>query len=145
MQPDTESKRRFVFRVDGHPVPQGSKKYMGHRGGKPILLESAGGLKSWRENIAWQARSAAIGTSKINEGPVKVKLLFEFHRPKSAPRSRMRPSVRPDIDKLARAALDALTGVLFRDDSQVVSLSAHKFYTEDEEGLGIEVEEPQWS
>ena len=46
------------FYVDGRPAPQGSKKYMGHRGGKPILLESSKGLKEWREKIAWHARQA---------------------------------------------------------------------------------------
>lgn len=33
---------------------------------------------------------------------------------------------RPDIDKLCRAVLDGLTGVVFKDDSQVVSLYALK-------------------
>lgn len=39
-----------------------------------------------------------------------------------------RPPVRPDLDKLARAVGDALTGVCYRDDAQVVNLCAAKYY-----------------
>ena len=38
----------------------------------------------------------------------------------------------PDIDKLARCALDALTGIVFRDDAQIVDLHATKRYGEPE-------------
>jgi crossover junction endodeoxyribonuclease RusA len=36
----------------------------------------------------------------------------------------------PDIDKVCRAVLDALTGILYRDDAQVVALSAVKTYAD---------------
>jgi hypothetical protein len=39
--------------------------------------------------------------------------------------------VRPDLDKLVRAVLDALTGPVLADDGQVVLLSAGKFYPGD--------------
>lgn len=48
-------------------------------------------------------------------------------RPKSAPKTKTLAAVkRPDIDKLARAILDALTDVWLRDDSHVVELCATK-------------------
>ncbi len=34
----------------------------------------------------------------------------------------------PDLDKLCRACLDSLTGIVWRDDSQVVRLEANKDY-----------------
>ena len=34
----------------------------------------------------------------------------------------------PDLDKLVRAVLDAMTGVLFADDRQVMAITAHKRY-----------------
>jgi crossover junction endodeoxyribonuclease RusA len=40
------------------------------------------------------------------------------------------PASRPDIDKLARAVLDALTGVAFRDDSQVAKLDLLKLWVD---------------
>ncbi len=38
----------------------------------------------------------------------------------------------PDVDKLARCALDALSGVVIKDDAQVVELYARKRYGEPE-------------
>jgi Holliday junction resolvase RusA-like endonuclease len=71
--------------------------------------------------------------------PVEVRLMFFLARPKghfgtgrnadkirnSAPAV---PGVKPDLDKLVRSVLDALTGTVIRDDSQVVGLIASKLY-----------------
>ena len=68
---------------------------------------------------------------------VLVTLGFMFARPKShygtganareikrsAPAYK---STRPDLDKLVRAVLDSLTGIVFVEDSQVAGLSAWK-------------------
>lgn len=59
--------------------------------------------------------------------PVKVTMLFQFQAPASA-KKRTHPSVKPDIDKLQRAILDALSGVAFADDAQVVRAWADKVY-----------------
>jgi crossover junction endodeoxyribonuclease RusA len=56
-----------------------------------------------------------------------VDLAFVMPRPKSAPKTKTLPAVkRPDIDKLTRAILDAITGICLVDDSQVVGLKASK-------------------
>jgi crossover junction endodeoxyribonuclease RusA len=52
--------------------------------------------------------------------PVSVAVVFTFVRPASVSQKRTQMVVRPDLDKLIRAVLDALTGVLYEDDSQVV-------------------------
>jgi len=41
------------------------------------------------------------------------------------------PVVKPDVDKLARALLDALTGVAYGDDAQVVEMHVCKTYGDD--------------
>jgi Holliday junction resolvase RusA-like endonuclease len=41
----------------------------------------------------------------------------------------MRPLTRPDIDNYCKAPLDALNGIVWRDDSQVVELTVSKFYS----------------
>lgn len=43
----------------------------------------------------------------------------------------LRPTTKPDADNIAKAVLDALNGVVFHDDNQVVSLSVQKFYSDD--------------
>ena len=53
---------------------------------------------------------------------------FVFTRPKSQPKKWKMNTKRPDLDKLVRAALDAITNVLIPDDSQVVRITAGKCY-----------------
>ena len=74
------------------------------------------------------------------QGPVKVILDCVFTRPKSAPKTRTRPSVKPDIDNIAKLVLDAANKILWVDDTQVVELHVYKTYGSPE-GITIEVEE----
>jgi crossover junction endodeoxyribonuclease RusA len=115
-----------TFRVAGLPAPQGSKRAMTHRHtGKTIMVEQSGAkLKAWREVVAETA--AIYFRGQLLDGPVRVKITFWLPRPASA--TRAWPSVRPDVDKLARAVLDPLTGVAFADDSQVCELDVDKRY-----------------
>lgn len=79
---------------------------------------------------ALRARAAA-GVHEVFAGaqiPVRVAVTFVFERPKTAPATRTRPSVKPDYDKLARSTMDALTGVLWVDDGQIVDAELHKIY-----------------
>lgn len=45
-------------------------------------------------------------------------------------RGKHRPIKRPDLDNLAKAVLDALNGLAYSDDSQVVSLTVDKYYSD---------------
>jgi Holliday junction resolvase RusA-like endonuclease len=40
----------------------------------------------------------------------------------------VRPTGKPDIDNLIKTIGDALNGIMWRDDSQIVMLQARKFY-----------------
>jgi crossover junction endodeoxyribonuclease RusA len=125
------------FTVWGQPVPQGSKVAIG----KKVVDINDARLRSWRHDVASVAKEAMEGASPYTE-PVDVRLMFWFSRPKghygsgrnagvlkrSAP---IAPAVRPDLDKLTRAVLDALTGICFRDDSQVVGMTVSKLYSND--------------
>ena len=110
--------------VYGTPVPQGSKRHVG----RGILVESAAGLKDWRHDVTVAARKEMDRRLPL-EGPVSVFLTFSLRRPKSTPRRILHPVTRPDLDKLARGVLDALTAAgVFGDDSQVVELTCGKQY-----------------
>jgi Holliday junction resolvase RusA-like endonuclease len=63
-------------------------------------------------------------------GSVSVSCCFALPRPKKYQRRGVEPAhcVAPDLDKLVRGVLDALSQVVFVDDAQVVSLSAVKYY-----------------
>lgn len=91
--------------------------------------------KSWQRAISIVAASSA---ERVFTGPCRVTLRFQMARPKRTKRTY--PSVRPDLDKLIRCALDGMTGVVFGDDSQVVEVTAKKAY-DSEPGMVVDVEE----
>ena len=120
------------FFAPGLPKTQGSKHGFNHaKTGKVIMLEKSS-LKPWRAVVALAARTEMFGFSLL-KGAVEIDVSFCFPRPKSHFRSgkfsrclkdnaEMYPTARNigDLDKLLRAILDAMTGVVFLDDSQVV-------------------------
>lgn len=127
-----------VFEVAGEPRPQGSKQAYVVKGRAIVTERGRATLGPWRAQIA--ATAAGLLEEPLT-GPLAVCLAFTFTRPKShyrtgrhaaelrddAPRAH---STRPDVDKLARAVLDALTGIAFRDDGQVSELSATKRFSD---------------
>ena len=132
------------FAVRGIPVPQGSPRAF-LTGGKARVVSGASRpsspLGAWRTAIATEAREA-MGDRPLLAGPLTVSLWFTLPRPAShwlpVNGRRREPELRldapefvatsPDIDKLARAGLDALTGVVFTDDRQVARLHTDKSY-----------------
>ena len=116
--------RRVRFFVPGVPAPQGSKRHVG----RGIMVESSKAVGPWRERVALAAHDVMIaGQMPVFSGAVEVLLDFVMPRPKSAPKGRYVPAAkRPDLDKLCRSCLDALTSVVFSDDSQVVRIVASK-------------------
>ena len=72
------------------------------------------------------AQTVASGTLLI--GPVVLSVSFYLARPKSLPKKVRQHAKRPDLDKLIRGATDALTGIVWKDDAQVVTILATKAY-----------------
>lgn len=126
------------FEVIGNPVTQGSARAITHRAsGKAVLIQSnRTALHAWRTDIHNAAEAARDGQFAPKGTPVWVAASFRLSRPKSAPKRVIRPTTKPDVDKLIRAALDGMTGVLFADDSQVVSLMVSKCYALSDEPPG---------
>src|ERR1039458_776975 len=113
------------FTVLGTPVAQGSMKRTRHGG----MTHSNLKLKWWRQDVGWAANAAgAVLDEASNHTPVRLEADFFFERPKSVPASRTFPTVPPDCDKLLRAIGDALSGVLWVDEAQLVEVTGRKFY-----------------
>src|SRR5437773_12459326 len=111
----------ITFQVHGLPVPQGSTRSWVVNG-KPVITSAAKGLATWRRLVADVAQRFAPDAPWL--GPVGIELHFGIPKPKSAPKKRrVWPDKRPDLDKLCRAVFDALTYVIFADDSQVVEIA----------------------
>ena len=121
-----ESPSTISFEVRGLPIAQGSLRSFVVNG-RPIITTTARGLASWRRLVADVAQQYA--PRELWNGPVQIELVFGLPKPKSAPKTRrVWPDKRPDLDKLTRSVLDALTHVVFADDSQIVDIKATKDY-----------------
>ena len=137
---------RLEVTVHGNPAPQGSKRHVG----RGIMVESSKTLRPWRDTVAWEARQAKGQTPPLT-GPVNLNLTFRLVRPKAHYRTgkhhaELRPDAptfspkKPDLDKLCRAILDALTTAqVWRDDSQVATLHARKVYANDNRPPGVDI------
>ena len=111
-------------------------------GGKARITSTQGmKLQDWRQAIAQEARSA---TESVLSGPVAVNLTFALPRPVSRRKRDLWPDRKPDLDKLVRSALDAMSGVVFGDDAQVVELTARKEYAAPDEQTGVRVKVEEW-
>ena len=124
-----------AFFVAGKPIPQGSKT-IAKRGNKVWLRDVSTKLKPWRKAIGNVAQTFFTDPS---DKPQHVHTEFVMPRPK-AMRLTLPMVQRPDGDKLTRAVWDALTGIAFVDDSQIVSWSGVKRRAEIGEKPGVHIE-----
>lgn len=122
--------------VPGKAAAQGSKRYIGP--GRP-LIEQSKNVAPWRSDI--RQHLLAVHDGPPIAGAVHLTLEFVLPRPASTPRRRTPAAVkRPDLDKLTRAVMDAVTSAgVWRDDSQVVHLSVSKRLAEATETAGCRI------
>jgi Holliday junction resolvase RusA-like endonuclease len=104
----------------------------------------------WKRQVMLAIIEAA-STHKwaLQWGPVAVELRFAMPRPKSHSGMKgLKPSApvvhiqKPDSDNLCKLLLDQITrsGRVWRDDSQVVSLTVHKFWAvANEQGCSVSI------
>jgi len=117
----------FYFEVPGPFATKGSTfSFKDRRGIVRTKTDSKHG-KTFATAVQWAARRAGVTMIAKGRG-VTLQVVYGFVRPKGKDRARVDPCVRPDVDKLVRALLDALTGVAYHDDGQVVALSVRKIY-----------------
>ena len=127
------------FVVYGQPAPGGSKRgFYNHRARRVIITDDSARSRPWKAQVSDAAADAMAGR-ELEQGPVAITIRFYLPRPKGhygtgANGGRVRPSaptwpaVKPDVDKLSRTVLDAMTGIVYRDDAQVVVKTVEKHY-----------------
>jgi len=123
---------RLAFTAYIKPEPQGSARAFVIKG-RAVVTSDNRKLKPFRSEVTRCAMSfcaendIALPYAGKHE-PVDVAMTFFLRRPESLPKKHRYPARKPDVDKLARAVLDSLTGVAFHDDGQVVQIVASKQY-----------------
>lgn len=107
--------------------------------------------KEWEERVAWEYRKAIAEGRAESFGasePVRAFLGFFYQVPKSYSTKRRKAcqdgseafTKHPDLDNLAKAILDALNGIAYEDDRQVVDLHCVKGYSDAEPYVCIIIE-----
>lgn len=102
---------------------------------------------NYKKYIGWAVKDQI---KQAIEGPISVKLKFYYPIPQrfnkaekaEARAGTKRPVVQPDLDNVVKGCFDALNGIAWKDDNQVVEESSGKWYS-DHPRIEIEIEE--WS
>jgi Holliday junction resolvase RusA-like endonuclease len=132
------------FTVYGKPEPAGSKRgfaFKRKNGSTGVAISDANPRsRDWKNAVA-SAAVEEFGEIELLRGALSVRFTFHLVRPKghygtgrnshvlkdSAP---THPTGKPDVLKLSRGVEDALTGVLWADDAQIVDERIEKIYGE---------------
>lgn len=121
-------------RIYGCPVPQGRPRFQ--KIGNFVKPYDPQESKSWKETVKSQVIDR--GGATILDGALTMTLRFHLPRPKSLPKKVTHHTKKPDVDNLVKAIKDALRGICYNDDSQIVDLHAHKEYHE-QPGVTIQI------
>lgn len=121
-----------TFSVVGDPM--GKKRAKFARRGKFVHTYSP------KENVDYEqrVRDAYKGNPSFGDEPLKVEIYALYPIPKSITKKKLAliqdgkllPCSKPDVDNVSKIILDALNGVAYNDDKQVVLLTIKKLYSE---------------
>lgn len=134
------------FRVNAVPVAQPRQRHrvltVGGRTFAQNYVPAKHPVQDFKASVR-MAASAAHSGAPI-EGPIFLRAVFVFPRPKrliwkSRAMPRERHASKPDVDNALKSVKDALTGLLWRDDAQVCSVKASKWYASGDESPRVEI------
>ena len=126
--------KKFNITIPITPVPKARPRFT--RYGHTYTPKKTA---DYEKAIAEYWRQATNGFMYDKEQALIVNLVFGIPIPKSTSKSKtelmangtIRPTKKPDVDNLAKAVMDALNGVAWVDDSQVVRVSIYKEYAKE--------------
>lgn len=134
-----------AFTVPGQPVGKGRPR-IGRVAGNARMFTPAK-TASYESTVKLFASLAMAGRPLI-EGAVRVHLHIACQIPASWSQKKQAsavaggvlPTTKPDVDNVEKALFDAMNGVVWKDDVQVVSVTKDKRYG-DAPGVSVRVEE----
>lgn len=120
--------------IDGEPVAQGRPKFTTR--GKFVKAYDPPKSRQYKKYVALQAKQQ-YQKSPLT-GAIAVSCIFYRGIQKSGSKAVKfaklqhitRPTVKPDIDNYFKCVTDALKGICWVDDNQIVDVEMHKHYDE---------------
>lgn len=133
------------FHVPGQPVGKGRPR-IGRVAGQARMFTPAK-TASYEGTVAMAAQQAMAGAPLI-QGPARAVLRLALAIPASWSQKKQEqarvgavlPTTKPDADNVVKVIFDAINGVVWRDDSQVVELVLTKVYGSTP-GVSVQIEE----
>lgn len=119
------------FTVEGLPVAKARPRVTRYGTYTPAKT------KNYEELVQYSFKSQC--KCGVLEGPLEIAIEFYMYIPKSTSKKRRRlknnkeilPTKRPDFDNLTKSITDALNGLAFKDDNQIVVAHIYKYYSDD--------------
>ncbi|KDC15366.1 RusA family crossover junction endodeoxyribonuclease [Bordetella bronchiseptica] len=132
------------FDVPGVPVGKGRPRAA--KAGKHITLYTPEKTAAYESTVALTARQAMAGNQLI-DGPVSAVLDIRLPVPQSWSKRKQAaalggtelPTKKPDADNVIKVIFDAINGVVWHDDTQVVDIVVRKRYAA-VPGVAVEIE-----
>jgi Holliday junction resolvase RusA-like endonuclease len=113
------------FTVFGNPIPKARARTVRGKSGKVHSFTPAD-TEMWESTIYYSALPHR--PANLLEGALALEATFYFMPPKNRPKGRVHPSVKPDLDNCVKSVKDALEGLIYVNDSQIVEEHSKKRY-----------------
>lgn len=125
----------LTIEIPGIPIPKARARNMQGRMVTPAKT------RAYETRIRAAAQASVMASGPIKAGHAGYRADIDVFLPVPASWSNkkrdmalvgiIRPTARPDKDNFEKSALDALNGIVFHDDSEVVEGETRKFYSEE--------------
>ena len=123
----------ITFEVDGDPV--GKQRARHRRVGNFIQTYTPTKTRSYEQQIK-DAAKQAMGITEPLETPISLYLYIRAPIPKSTTKKALqgildgliKPIKKPDASNVLKSVEDAMNGVVYKDDSQIVNIHCTKVY-----------------
>lgn len=131
---------KLHLKILGTPQPKQSARFRVQKFGNKTFVKSyqKEEVVNQERNFAFDAKSQLPENFQLFSGPVKLRALFVFPPLKSFSKSKLNilasggiiyKDTKPDLqDNLCKGVCDALEGIVFNNDSQIVEVSSRKIY-----------------
>ena len=123
----------LTYLVEGNPIGKGRPKFA--RRGNFVSAYTPTKTRDY-ESVIKDSAQKAMGSNELLETPVTVAIYITVPIPQSYSKKRSeaclngseKPIKKPDIDNIAKCFLDAMNEIVYKDDTQVLTLHITKVY-----------------
>ena len=126
----------ITFTIYGKPIAK--KRHRAFYNPKKKYIQTYQDKSAVVEENLIRTEALKVRPEKLIEGAVELFVCCYYMIPKvtskkkidAMKRDQIRPTKKPDLDNIVKAIKDACTKIIWRDDSQVVTIIARKFYAD---------------